>query len=159
MAKYFRPSGRVAKPTTRCIECGGDQIERKARLKWCARCGGDAVAFGSATEYSYWRDSLKVQRRAGHIAEVQFHPRFRFQIQAPYKAEYRDVLVVADFAWFEGGRWRVVDVKAPSTRQDRESLRNHRLVACFPWRWDGKDFVIDHEKGEILKIELLRWRT
>ena len=90
----------------------------------------DGITFDSRRESVVYAE-LKLRERAGEISNLELQPRFPIVIDGepvramPNKLGHRGRPLVyrADFAFFEGGKRRVVDVKSPATSTEADKLR------------------------------------
>lgn len=93
----------------------------------------DDITFDSIKEAKRYTE-LKLLEKAGEISHLELQPRFILQIagkpityDSGRKAEYR-----ADFAYFDGQKRIVEDVKSSATKTDVYKLKKALVQAIYP---------------------------
>lgn len=71
----------------------------------------DGVKFASKKE-ARRHGELVLLQRAGRINTLTVQPKFRMEIEGVHVCDY-----IADFSYYEAGRYVVEDVKSPATRK------------------------------------------
>lgn len=98
----------------------------------------DGIRFDSGREAHRYCE-LRLLERAGEISNLELQPVFKFQVDGRpvlirsggypngRQAKYR-----ADFAYWDGTKRVVEDVKSPATRTEAYALRKALVEAMFP---------------------------
>ena len=90
----------------------------------------DGIRFASHKEARRWGD-LKLMQRAGEIAELVPHPKFKLYAHGP-DGPVGGRKYTADFQYLRGNTLVVEDVKSQPTRTEAYGLRRWLFLANYP---------------------------